>query len=153
LCNKSSLRFCFLFNPLQRNLSEEHSIKSFSNRLHVYVLLYTYYTTVWIKYPCFILPTYLLNHYYLKLIPPGPSEYNTCSTSQKITCLYGSKSFITVYTGAHHWSLPWAKLIQSTPSHLICSRLILKSSYHLDLGLPGLPFRLSDQELLKICLT
>jgi hypothetical protein len=34
---------------------------------------------------------------------------------------YGTRRFITVFTRALHWSLPWAKSIQSIPPHPILS--------------------------------
>jgi hypothetical protein len=54
---------------------------------------------------------------------------------------YGTRRFITVITRAIHWSLSWAKSIQSTPSHPISQRSILISSTHLRLGLPSGLFR------------
>jgi len=38
------------------------------------------------------------------------------------------------FTRARHWSLSWARWIQSTP-HLICPKYILILSPHIDLGL------------------
>jgi hypothetical protein len=45
---------------------------------------------------------------------------------------YGTRKFITVFTRALHWSLFWARSIQSIPSHSIS----LRSTY-LRLGLPS----------------
>jgi hypothetical protein len=42
-----------------------------------------------------------------------------------------------MFTRALHWSLSWARSIQSTPSHLISLRSILILSTHLRLGLPS----------------
>jgi hypothetical protein len=39
------------------------------------------------------------------------------SLSQKFPSFYGTRGFITVFTTACHWSLSWARWIQSTPSH------------------------------------
>jgi hypothetical protein len=36
---------------------------------------------------------------------------------KKFTAYYGTPSFITVFTRNRHWSLSWARWIQSTPSH------------------------------------
>jgi hypothetical protein len=38
---------------------------------------------------------------------------------------YGTRRFITVFTGAVHWSLSWARSIQSIPSHPIPLRSIV----------------------------
>jgi hypothetical protein len=48
---------------------------------------------------------------------------------------YETRSFITVFTRALHWSLSRARSIQSTPSHPISLRSILILSNHLHLGL------------------
>jgi hypothetical protein len=48
---------------------------------------------------------------------------------------YGIRKFITVFTRALHWSLSWARSIQSIPSHPISLRFILILSTHLRLGL------------------
>jgi hypothetical protein len=42
-----------------------------------------------------------------------------------------------VFTRALHWSLSWARSIQSTPSHPISPRFILILSTHLRLGHPS----------------
>jgi hypothetical protein len=34
----------------------------------------------------------------------------------KFPAFYGTRRFITVFTTARHWSLSWARWIQSTPS-------------------------------------
>jgi hypothetical protein len=56
---------------------------------------------------------------------------------------YGTWKFITVFTRALHWSLSWARSIQSIKSHPIPLRL----STHLRLGLPSgvFPSGLSHQ--------
>jgi hypothetical protein len=45
---------------------------------------------------------------------------------------YETRSFITVFTRALHWSLSWARWLQSIPSHLISlrSKLILSTHLH-----------------------
>jgi hypothetical protein len=48
---------------------------------------------------------------------------------------YGPRKFITAFTRALHWSLSWARSIQSIPSHPISLRSILILSTHLLLGL------------------
>jgi hypothetical protein len=50
---------------------------------------------------------------------------------------YGTRRFITVSTKALHWSLSWARSIQSIPSHPLSLRSILILSTHLRLGLPS----------------
>jgi hypothetical protein len=49
---------------------------------------------------------------------------------------YGTRRFITVFTRALHWSLSWARSIQSILSHPISLRTILILSTYLRLGLP-----------------
>jgi hypothetical protein len=44
---------------------------------------------------------------------------------KKFPTLYRIWRFITVFTRAYKWSLPWARCIQSTPSHPISLRYIL----------------------------
>jgi len=39
--------------------------------------------------------------------------------AKKFPAFYETRRFITVFTTARHWSLSWARWIQSTPSHLI----------------------------------
>jgi hypothetical protein len=56
---------------------------------------------------------------------------------KKFPAFYETQKFITVFTRALHWSLFWARSIQSTPSHRICLRSILIVSTHLRLGLPN----------------
>jgi hypothetical protein len=59
---------------------------------------------------------------------------------------YGTQRFITVFTRALHWSLFWARSIQSIPSHSISLRSILILFTHLRLGLPsGLSSWISHQ--------
>jgi hypothetical protein len=48
--------------------------------------------------------------------------------------VYGTRSFINVFTRALHRSLSWARSIQSIPSHPISLRSILILSTHLRLG-------------------
>jgi len=55
---------------------------------------------------------------------------------KKFSAFYVSLRFITVFTRVRHWSITWAKWIQSTLSHPCFVRYILISS-HLRLGLPS----------------
>jgi hypothetical protein len=48
---------------------------------------------------------------------------------------YETRRFITVFTRTLHWSLSWARSVQSIPSHPISLRSILILSTHLHLGL------------------
>jgi hypothetical protein len=50
---------------------------------------------------------------------------------------YGTRGFITMFTRALHWSLPWGRSIQSIPPYPISLRPILILSTHLRLGLPS----------------
>jgi hypothetical protein len=50
---------------------------------------------------------------------------------------YGTRRIIIMFTRAFHWSLSWARSIQSIPSHPISLRSILILSTHLHLGLPS----------------
>jgi hypothetical protein len=57
-----------------------------------------------------------------------------CAASQELPpAFYGTRRFNTVFTRALHWSLSWAILIQSTPSHPMSLRSILILSTHLRL--------------------
>jgi hypothetical protein len=55
---------------------------------------------------------------------------------KKFPAFYGTWRFITVFTRARHWSLSWARWIQSTHSHPTSLRSILILSPPLCLGLP-----------------
>jgi hypothetical protein len=50
---------------------------------------------------------------------------------------YGTRRFITVYTGARKWPLFWARLIHSITPHPISLRFILILSSHLHLSVPS----------------
>jgi hypothetical protein len=56
---------------------------------------------------------------------------------KNFSAVHGTRSFVTVFTAALHWSLPWARSIQSIPPHPNCLRSILLLSTHLRLGLPS----------------
>jgi hypothetical protein len=69
-------------------------------------------------------------------ITSSPSwEADSHSSSQEIPRLYWNRSFITVFTAAHHWSPSWARRIQSTTSHPISLRSTVVLSSYLCLGL------------------
>jgi hypothetical protein len=70
------------------------------------------------------------------------SEANSSSlrsASQEIPRLYGIR-FIAVFIRACHWSLSWARWIQSTSSNHIYLRSILILSFHLRTDLPSCSF-------------
>jgi hypothetical protein len=56
---------------------------------------------------------------------------------KNFTTFYGTRKFITVFTRALHWSLYWARSIQSIPPHSIPLRAILLLSAHLRLYPPS----------------
>jgi hypothetical protein len=45
----------------------------------------------------------------------------------KFSNFYGTRRIITVFTGAHEWSLSWARWVQSASSHSISLRYVLHS--------------------------
>jgi hypothetical protein len=47
-----------------------------------------------------------------------------CSYSRIFPAIYATRKFITVFTRSLHWSLSWARSIQSIPSHHISLRSI-----------------------------
>jgi hypothetical protein len=51
--------------------------------------------------------------------------------SKNIPTLYKTRRFINVFTRVSHWSLSWARWIQSIPRQSICLRLILLLSFHM----------------------
>jgi len=71
-----------------------------------------------------------------KSMEQSPWEADSHSV-KKFPTFYGTRRFITVFTTARHWSLPWTRWIQSTTSHPITLRSILILSYNLRLGLPS----------------
>jgi hypothetical protein len=56
---------------------------------------------------------------------------------KNLPTFHKTRRFIIVYTRARHWSLSWAKSVQSIPPHLISLRSILMLFTHLRLGLPS----------------
>jgi hypothetical protein len=56
---------------------------------------------------------------------------------KKFPAFYGTRRFITIFTTARHWSLSWARRIQSTSSHTVSPRFVLILSSKLCLGLPS----------------
>jgi hypothetical protein len=60
-----------------------------------------------------------------------------CTATQELPCILWTRRFIIVFTRALHWSLSWARSIQSISSHPVSLRSILILSAHLRLGLPS----------------
>jgi hypothetical protein len=56
---------------------------------------------------------------------------------KKLPTFYGTRKFITVLTRTLHWSISWARSIQSHPYHPRPLRSILILSTHLCLRLPS----------------
>jgi hypothetical protein len=64
---------------------------------------------------------------------PSPSwETASCAATQdkSFGTFYGTRSFITVFTGALHWFVSWARATRSLPLHYISLRSILILSIH-----------------------
>jgi hypothetical protein len=59
---------------------------------------------------------------------------------KKFPTFYGTRRIITVFIRSRHWSLSWARWIQSTTFHHVFVRFILIVSSHLRLGLPSCLF-------------
>jgi len=55
---------------------------------------------------------------------------------KKFPASYENRRFITVFTRGRHWSLSWARCIQSMPSPISLTSILILSS-HLCLGLPS----------------
>jgi hypothetical protein len=92
--------------------------------------------TFWIVF----LHQHLLQHYFsrYRLIPWSRDLLQNLTVMQlvnKSSTFYGTQRFITMFTTAHHWSLSWARCIQSTPfSPVSHQRSILTLSSHVCLG-------------------
>jgi hypothetical protein len=60
-----------------------------------------------------------------------------CAAAHELPAFYETWRFIAVFTRALHWSLSWARSIQSIPSYPVSLRSILLLPTHLRLGLPS----------------
>jgi hypothetical protein len=74
-------------------------------------------------------------HLLMELSPSW--EASNCAATQDVPKIYVTRRFITVFTRALHWSISWARSIQSIPAHPISVRPILILSLQLPLGLPS----------------
>jgi hypothetical protein len=74
------------------------------------------------------------NHYYLLTYLLTSWEAANYAATQEIPSNYKEPE-CTVFTRALHWSISWARSIQSISSHFIFLRSILILSAHLRLGL------------------
>jgi len=63
-------------------------------------------------------------------------ELTVTQPVMKFPAFYGIQKFITVFTTNRHWSVSWARCIQSTPTHCISLRPTLILSSHLLRRLP-----------------
>jgi hypothetical protein len=70
----------------------------------------------------------------------GHSGEANSSSVEKFPTFYGTRRFITVFTGARHLSLSSTRLIQSTPSH-VYRKIHFNIAYHPRRGLPSGLFR------------
>jgi len=66
---------------------------------------------------------------------------STLKIGKEIPSSYGIWRFISVFTGAHHWTLSWAIRIQPIPLHSISVTSILILYLHLRLGLSSVHFQ------------
>jgi hypothetical protein len=71
------------------------------------------------------------------------SESTNCLTSQELPNILWNWGSTTVFTRALHWSLSWAKSVQTIPPHPTSLTSILILSSHLHLGLPSVSFLLA----------
>jgi hypothetical protein len=72
---------------------------------------------------------------------------------KRFPTFYGTWRFITIFTRAHHWSISWARWIQSTPSHQISlASLLMLSPFLSRSSKLCLSFRVSYQNFVCISL-
>jgi hypothetical protein len=74
--------------------------------------------------------TYLCSWAFLEKLP-------IVQPLKNFPAFYWTRRYITVFTRPLHWSLFWARSIQSIPPHPISLRSILILATHLSLGLPS----------------
>jgi hypothetical protein len=66
--------------------------------------------------PLHVTTSHSLTHSLMELSPSW--EAANCAATQELPSIYQTRRFITVFTRALHWSLSWARSIQSIPSIL-----------------------------------
>jgi len=78
-------------------------------------------------------------------------EANSYSSRQEIPAFSGTRRFNTVFTRVRHWSLSWARCIQSRTSHSVSLRFTLILSSHLRLWsfVWSLPFSVFNQNFVS----
>jgi hypothetical protein len=87
-----------------------------------------------LKYDIFM--SYIFKKEYLHHgAEPFLTSRQLCSYWRDSPTFYGIRRLITVFNRSLHWSLSWARSIQSIPSHRISLRYILILSTNLRLGL------------------
>jgi hypothetical protein len=83
---------------------------------------------IWMLYSPFRLNCSLFIHLITNTTEQSPQLV------KKFPAIYRVRIFITAFTSAHHWSVSWARCIQSTPSHPTSLRSILMLSSHIRLS-------------------
>jgi hypothetical protein len=71
------------------------------------------------------------------VMSPSWEEASCAATQKLLSTFYATHMFITVFTRALHWSLSWARSIQSTSPHSNSLRSTLVLSTHLRFCLPS----------------
>jgi hypothetical protein len=80
----------------------------------------------------------LVGSFYGKLLTPWGGvllEKLIVTQLVKLLAFYGTQTFITLFTRVRHWTLPWARWIQFTPSHTVPLRPVLILSSHIREGM------------------
>jgi hypothetical protein len=77
---------------------------------------------------------------------PFLKSHQLCSYSRISKTFYGTWTFIAVFTRPLHWSLSWARSIQSTPSHPISGSLVATAWRALGCGWRRRPPDMEDIE-------
>jgi hypothetical protein len=127
---------CLLY--LRFNLLRQfnHCYYPIHNCLHTYNLFHKYLkkfnnTVIQCNYHSL---THSLTHSWSWALLEKPSIVQPL---KNFPAFYGTRRFITGFTKALHWSLPWVSSIHSIPPHPISLRSILIFSTQLCVGLPS----------------
>jgi hypothetical protein len=127
---KKHLRKLFSFNAnvnfyvrcifIIANFNEQISVRTFCMFLEINEMLKnenlfnkTIITQIQYSHPCLLI--YLLTPWSRVLL----DKLTNSQLVTKFPTFYGTRRFITIYTGVRHLSLSWASSIQSIPPHLI----------------------------------